>query len=553
MARRCYALVYELLVGRVPFDGTTVPSPDRPATWQSLQSWAALRPPLRLSKALGEPPTDASALRSGRPGSAAEASGRGSECQLAVHWRVTVSRRAAHRVQDLRASPSFQEAFEKTWHGDSARAEVSLDDNDACNGPFECHDRAAPRPSLKELVNLRPRRPPDRFGVKSDIPRVLSGNTENPIACHYKKLPVSGIGRDLSTGRPDLGPSDRQRRTSQRSATRNWPAQTMLRVGACKPASSATNVLRTPLATSCARRIVDASHKPLCFTGSFANTSSPVLTPRANAPATASATQPVSSASSKPFCAAASSGADSSAFAAAIASKSAWLRSRASAAAFARRAPPAAWPTLRHWPADIPWVRQLRFRDEGGGPSRVHIDSVDDVVVAPSELVERSTFWSPYVVLQEARYAVNHHTVGVLVGPAMRSRGPGPFLPPPIEAVPIEDSSWRKLPLFAVTDHWGWPFFDFTFLEGQNLDVAAASIGDAVPTRDRHERYDTRPIDDSDWRELIERYWPECRRRYLELLTTASRDDRAVVFLDNDLDHQLRPGACPAQRVTVRH
>ena len=126
-----------------------------------------------------------------------------------------------------------------------------------------------------------------------------------------------------------------------------------------------------------------------------------------------------------------------------------------------------------------------------------------------------------------------------LVGWELVSRGPGPFLPPPPGARWIEDPSWKKLPLF-VGDHWDLPFCKVKSLEGDELLEAIEAS--TLPDRAWHASYAVRKISDDGWAEMVEEHWPRCRDRYVDLLTTCHRDDRAVVFLENVLDHAIWPG-----------
>ena len=97
-------------------------------------------------------------------------------------------------------------------------------------------------------------------------------------------------------------------------------------------------------AASCNPHIVGVNRtRPSC-TSSYRNTSSHAWSVHATAQTTGSATQPSSSASSKPFSNAAYCDTDSFAFAAPIVRASAWLPSRANGAASALRAQRDAWP-----------------------------------------------------------------------------------------------------------------------------------------------------------------------------------------------------------------
>ena len=116
---------------------------------------------------------------------------------------------------------------------------------------------------------------------------------------------------------------------------------------------------------------------------------------------------------------------------------------------------------------DVSWVKDLRFGSHQDAPSRTTIvDPIEDVLLAPSGLTLGSGDTAPYDLLNRVRDAIRPLDIlQALIGPFVMSEGPGPFLPMPEMAVPLEDPSWDKLPLFSVS-HWNWPLVDCRVLEG---------------------------------------------------------------------------------------
>ncbi len=154
----------------------------------------------------------------------------------------------------------------------------------------------------------------------------------------------------------------------------------------------------------------------------------------------------------------------------------------------------------------------------------------------------------------------------LLVGPHVRSRGPGPFLAPPSAARTIVDRSWRALPIFFRDDagrrggsSWNPPAWQF--LDPADIARSIDEVTHAAPSWEWAE--DLADVYDPDaeawgrrkpplwgaWADGLPEWWPRCRERYLGFLeevrdrgdiavfTSWTPDDQGTIVapLDDDL------------------
>jgi hypothetical protein len=198
-------------------------------------------------------------------------------------------------------------------------------------------------------------------------------------------------------------------------------------------------------------------------------------------------------------------------------------------------------PELTGPSGELGWVSALRFRATGvSGPLREKIvDPINDVVEGPAEAELGEWETSASSLFERVRGDVAADQVlALLVGAHVPSEGPGPFLPPPPQSIAMEAAEWRRLPLF-VASHWSWPLFQARFLAGGSLGLAAKWVKASEPDRSFHGEP---TISAAAWRELVSAHWPRCRDRFVELLTRAEREGRAVVMLDAELSHAFWVG-----------
>ncbi len=184
-------------------------------------------------------------------------------------------------------------------------------------------------------------------------------------------------------------------------------------------------------------------------------------------------------------------------------------------------------------PRSLSWARELKFKSTSGAVSRTVLDPTNDVALnVPKHLDAKHM--SPLDVLELARHQLSvSAVVKLLCDPFTPSIGPGPFLPPPPNAVSLQDPEWPVLPLFAVTHH-DWPLVRGHLLGGKALLEAEQTVRAAAPTREWHAPYRAAPIDDARWAELVGEHWPRCRERFANALDKAYREHDAVLLLENN-------------------
>lgn len=176
----------------------------------------------------------------------------------------------------------------------------------------------------------------------------------------------------------------------------------------------------------------------------------------------------------------------------------------------------------------LDWVRTLTFRDASGAVFDTVQDKRNDAVVG----VPATDFeFAPIDVFERVRaQSRGWDTLERLIGPFAPSQGPGPFLPVPDDTQSFESAISKRLPLFEGVNE---PLMQGSFLDGEALARAAASLKTAQPRRDWHDT----PIDDHDWKALVAKHWERCRRRFERCLTDAAKARQAVVFLPSERSH----------------
>jgi hypothetical protein len=186
---------------------------------------------------------------------------------------------------------------------------------------------------------------------------------------------------------------------------------------------------------------------------------------------------------------------------------------------------------------ELGWVRQLRYRPEGSSeefskPTDLWTDTVIGFPGADFDV-------QPFRVIAEIRNALGFDgMLEALVGPFVLSRGPGPFLPIPAAASPIQNPSWNILPLFRETR-----LLDVWTLEAEEIAETLANIRHAKPDRDWHQAHDVRMVPKRVWEGLIKNEWPRLQARYIELLAEAQQFNRTVLFTLNDFGHPVWIGS----------
>ena len=197
----------------------------------------------------------------------------------------------------------------------------------------------------------------------------------------------------------------------------------------------------------------------------------------------------------------------------------------------------------------LDWVRGVRFR-EGG--RELDADEVQNFMTAEafsSEALPADTPHSLRIVVH------NRARVGdilrLMVGPFMRTQGPGPFVPMLEVAQPLEDPEWERLPLFRIPGAGGlsWRHPDAAFLEGDALLAAADEVLAWCPPfrwwKDEEDRsiYSHRGHQSRGWQTLegCEEYWPASRDRFVALCRRAHSAGRAVL-LHRELPGDQGPG-----------
>lgn len=200
--------------------------------------------------------------------------------------------------------------------------------------------------------------------------------------------------------------------------------------------------------------------------------------------------------------------------------------------------------------SELGWLRSLKFREASSDRWSARVtDPATDIVLVPDEANFYDHEPTPSSLLDAVRDRLAlGDMLEATTGPFMLSEGPGPFLPTPPMAEPVEAPTWKRLPLFDVS-HWNWPLLDVHVLYGAKLEHAAAWALDVAPERAWHDRFNVEPIDESLWQDAISEYWPRCRDRFVGLLRGARRQEQVVLLLGNDLSHPCWPGALWPTRV----
>lgn len=193
-------------------------------------------------------------------------------------------------------------------------------------------------------------------------------------------------------------------------------------------------------------------------------------------------------------------------------------------------------------PKDVSWARDLRFRIADGRELPNVIDPTADVVLG---LPKRLDFedMTPLEVLELARNQLGgQQLLELLVDPFTPSVGPGPFLPIPPNATPLQDPTWPVLPLFAVT-HANWPLIQGHMLGGKGLLEAEEWVRGALPSRKWHPLPELTPVDGAEWRGLVKSHWPRCVDRFANTLAHAYRSHEAVLLINAELPNSYWAGS----------
>jgi len=194
------------------------------------------------------------------------------------------------------------------------------------------------------------------------------------------------------------------------------------------------------------------------------------------------------------------------------------------------------------------WARGLTFRGTDGVIRREVQSATDDVVIGVPEEFDMGEM-SPFDVLEMMRaHLTTPLLLEMLTEPFSPSFGPGPFLPVPPHATPLQDPRWQPLPIFAVK-HWNWPLLEGFVLEDDDLREVEKMVRTAEPQREWHESYNSQPIDDATWKQLVEDHWPRLSERFAVALGQAHRDEKSVLILNNDLSHPFWCGPAWPPRV----
>lgn len=206
-----------------------------------------------------------------------------------------------------------------------------------------------------------------------------------------------------------------------------------------------------------------------------------------------------------------------------------------------------AWPGL--WPqGELSWVRDLRFESRSGVSGHIH-NAATDRVVAPASALEQLVD-SPFTALMKASSLIRPRVVleGYCVGPFIESRGPGPFLPMPTAARPIEAPQWTRLPLFEGgldSGHWAWPLCQDAFLVGEGIEATLKELDQTEPTREHWAEDDTALFleqrGEAQWQRYLRDVWPGCRERFQELLESCRNEAHAVLLVNTRPDHGFGP------------
>lgn len=209
---------------------------------------------------------------------------------------------------------------------------------------------------------------------------------------------------------------------------------------------------------------------------------------------------------------------------------------------------------------DVAWVAGLRFKTGEAGRMRAHVEgpTTDAVVIPDGVSFDTVRPESPCDVLAAVRDRVHlWHLLMALVGPYIRSRGPGPFLAPEALGHPIEDPTWCVLPLFEVgrpgaAQHWRWPLLRAWYIPPGEADAVRRRVETARPSRAWHQRFNAAKVEPERWRTLVQTRWPHLRERFTDLLAEATHAGRTVVLVEAELGHAtVVPVEASGERILV--
>ena len=194
------------------------------------------------------------------------------------------------------------------------------------------------------------------------------------------------------------------------------------------------------------------------------------------------------------------------------------------------------------------WARGLTFRGTDGVIRREVQSATEDVVLGLPQEVDMGEM-SPFDVLEMMRsHLTTPLLLEMLTEPFVPSVGPGPFLPVPPHATPMQDPRWQPLPIFGVK-HWNWPLLEGYVVGDDDLLEVEKVVRAAQPRRDWHQSYNGQPIDEDTWERLIDAHWPRLRDRFADALAQAHRDEKALLLVNNDLSHPFWCGPTWPPRV----
>ncbi len=192
-------------------------------------------------------------------------------------------------------------------------------------------------------------------------------------------------------------------------------------------------------------------------------------------------------------------------------------------------------------PKDVSWARDLRFRISDGRELPNVIDPAEDLVIGLPRKLDFGGM-TPLEVLELARNQLGGAgLVELLVDPFTPSLGPGPFLPIPPCATPLQEPSWPVLPIFAVT-HSRWPLVPGYMLGGRSLLEAEAWVRASQPSRKWHPLPELNPVDGAEWRGLVGQHWRRCADRFTTMLSRAHQAHEAVLLINSELSGSFWAG-----------